>query len=202
MTFIYTSKADFNTSSAIATIAHNSHTDALYVRFTNDNEVVYEDVAESTFNLFASADSLGGFYNRHISGQFTAIAHGYGGDTELVSYYDTAESTGHGTKVPDVAASISTGPWPHIGDPQPPLTPWTFDTETTISIPEPPVSRYRVHWEDEDGTTGSSAIFEATSEQGAIELFNESVAAASRLGLRLAVTDNGVKVTAVTHYID
>jgi hypothetical protein len=68
---IATNGVEFD-SDAIANIAYNRENSELYVRFESGGTYVYSDVSESTYNLFATAPSLGHFYRNHISGEYTS----------------------------------------------------------------------------------------------------------------------------------
>lgn len=59
-------------SDAIEAIAYNRGDKQLYVEFQSGGEYVYDDVNESTYNLFVMADSLGHFWRDHISGNYTS----------------------------------------------------------------------------------------------------------------------------------
>lgn len=61
-------------SEAIETLAYDRNAQELYVEFVSGGTYVYTDVAESTYNLFAQADSLGAFYRKHIQGTYTSEA--------------------------------------------------------------------------------------------------------------------------------
>lgn len=71
--FYYTSLAkngeDF-CSTAINFVAYDEDTSTMLVSFINtDAEYMYAGVTESTYNLFVGADSVGRFYQQHISGR-------------------------------------------------------------------------------------------------------------------------------------
>lgn len=75
MQFIYDdyveSVIDFE-SDAIEALAYNRETEELFLEFQSGGEYIYKGVAESTYEMFKSADSLGTFYRNFISGKYTS----------------------------------------------------------------------------------------------------------------------------------
>lgn len=62
---------DFD-SEAIEALAYNREEALLYVEFQSGGEYIYSDVAESTYNMFKDAPSVGTFYRQFISGKYTS----------------------------------------------------------------------------------------------------------------------------------
>lgn len=75
MDFIYDDYAEESVdfySDAIESIAYNRDEALLFVEFQSGGEYIYSDVAESTYNMFKDAPSLGTFYRQFISGKYTS----------------------------------------------------------------------------------------------------------------------------------
>lgn len=168
---------DFD-SGSIDALYYDRETNSLGVEFVSAGTVyVYDDVAESTFNLFKAASSLNTFYRNHIQTK------GHHSRT----YEGAALNPRVNPRVNGTADHADENAW--VASPP---------VEETVTTVDDAYSKFGVKWtgsfNDSDERTGPfEYLVQATSVDEALHDFNRSAA-------NLFGTKANIKIVSVTHY--
>lgn len=165
-------------SRSIYLVGYDRDSKTLYIEFHNSNKVyAYDDVEESTYNLFVEAESLNKFWRTHILGRYSNDVVAKGAEFDV--RYDKPHRPEETVASAGPFVSNETG---------------TFNGSTvTYDITAP--ARYSVKWAPLDGDLTFEPEFFVASEQQAIETLHNRLVAALGEG-------TPYKVLAVTHHFD
>lgn len=166
MIFNYTATIQRD-SSAFEIVAHNYDTAQLYVKFRNGSERIYDNVLESVFNLMARSDSLGRFYNQHITGKFSSTEPD--GPVQLKWDQNASGLT------PKPVEEKTGYEWPSL------TTNTTNEPVEETSYVEQ--TEFTLYWESEDASYGGNVDIAAHDWETAVEEFKSVVEPAVRLGV-------------------